>query len=78
MAERAACLRPDAREQPAAASGAWSADDAFTARICFYETPFIVTFNLKYADDKLVLDSTSNVGFGPTKTPPLSGSPSAE
>ena len=32
-------------EQPAAASGAWTGDDTFTAKICFYETPFILTLN---------------------------------
>ena len=34
-------------EQPAAASGAWTADDTFTAKLCFYETPFIVTVTLE-------------------------------
>ena len=26
-------------EQPLAASGAWTGDDTYTAKICFYETP---------------------------------------
>ena len=54
-------------EQPAAVSGAWTADDTFTAKICFYETPFILTFNLKFAGDELLFGSQSNVGFGATK-----------
>ncbi|HZU35740.1 MAG TPA: serine hydrolase, partial [Gemmataceae bacterium] len=29
--------------QPLAASGAWTGGDTFTAKLCFYETPFIVT-----------------------------------
>ena len=34
-------------QQPVAASGAWTADDTFTAKLCFYETPFIVTVNVE-------------------------------
>jgi CubicO group peptidase (beta-lactamase class C family) len=60
-------------EQPAAVSGAWVADDTFKARICFYETPFIITLNLKFSGDQLLLDSESNVGFRATKQPQLVG-----
>ena len=60
-------------EQPAAASGAWISDDTFMAKICFYETPFIAKITLKFAGDQLLLDSESNVGFGPTKQPRLEG-----
>ena len=60
-------------EQPAAASGAWTADDTFTAKICFYETPFIITLSLKFSGDQLLFDSESNVGFGSTKQPQLVG-----
>jgi CubicO group peptidase (beta-lactamase class C family) len=60
-------------EQPEAASGAWTADDTFTAKICFYETPFIYTIRLKFSGDKLLFDSESNVAFGPTRQPQLVG-----
>jgi CubicO group peptidase (beta-lactamase class C family) len=62
-------------EQPAAASGAWTADDTFSAKICFYETPFCVTMSLKFTDggQQLLFDTTSNVAFGPTKQPQLVG-----
>jgi len=60
-------------EQPAAASGAWTADDTFTARLCFYETPFITTIRLKFSDKELQCDSETNVGFGPTKDPRIVG-----
>ena len=33
--------------QPAAASGAWTADGTFTAKLCFYETPFTITVTLE-------------------------------
>ncbi len=60
-------------EQPVAVSGAWTADDTFMARICFYETPFIVTVKCEFSDDKVLFDSQSNVGFGATKQPQLVG-----
>ena len=62
-----------AREQAVAASGAWTGDDTFAAKLCFYETPFIVTVRLKFAGDELRFDSEANVGFGPTKQPQLVG-----
>jgi hypothetical protein len=60
-------------EQPAAVSGAWTSDDTFTAKICFYETPFITTLRLKFTGDQLLFDSESNVGFGQTKQAQLVG-----
>jgi hypothetical protein len=53
--------------QPAAASGAWTGDGVFTAKLCFYETPFTVTITLKYSGKDLQCRSESNVGFGSTK-----------
>ena len=53
-------------EQPAAASGVWTADDTFTAKVCFYETPFVVTVRLKFTGDEVRCESEANVGFGPT------------
>ncbi len=60
-------------EQPVAASGAWMADNTFKAKICFFETPFIVTVSLKFSGDELRFDSQMNVGFGATKQPELVG-----
>ncbi|HVS40289.1 MAG TPA: serine hydrolase [Gemmataceae bacterium] len=60
-------------EQPEAASGAWTDDDTYTAKICFTETPFLVTVQLKFAGDELHCTSESNVGFGATKGPALVG-----
>ena len=62
-------------ERPAATAGAWTAEDTFTARICYYETPFVQTITLKFTDDTVQLDSEMNVGFGPTRTPQLTGRP---
>src|SRR5204862_5540488 len=35
-------------EQPLAASGAWTDDATFVAKLCFYETPTIVTVTMKF------------------------------
>ncbi len=40
-------------EQPAAASGSWTANDTFTAKFCFYETPFTLTVRLKFTGDEM-------------------------
>ncbi len=60
-------------EQPMAASGAWTGDDTFTARICLTETPFILKVSLKFVGDELRFNSESNVGFGSTRQPELAG-----
>ncbi|MGA2256470.1 MAG: serine hydrolase [Thermoguttaceae bacterium] len=59
--------------QPAAASGDWTADGTFAAKLCFYETPFIVTASLKFSGKELHVRSELNVGFGPTKESQLVG-----
>ena len=62
-------------EQPTAASGAWTSDDTFTAKVCRYETPFCATVALWFTGRALVLDQEMNVAFGPTKRPQLIGRP---
>ena len=57
----------------AAASGAWTADGTFTTKLCFYETPFLVTIKLKFSSKELQCGAEANVGFGPTKEPQLVG-----
>jgi len=59
--------------QPVAASGAWTEDDTFTARLCFYETPFLFTVRLRFSGDEVRCDVASNVGFGQVKRAPLVG-----
>jgi CubicO group peptidase (beta-lactamase class C family) len=59
--------------QSAAASGAWTADDTYSAKICFDETPFIVTIRLEFSEGKLRLDANWNVSFGASKPGPLTG-----
>ncbi|HEU0009852.1 MAG TPA: serine hydrolase [Verrucomicrobiae bacterium] len=59
--------------QPVAVAGAWTADDTYTAKFCFHETPTCVTANLKFSGDQLLYDAEYNVAFGPTKQPQLVG-----
>jgi CubicO group peptidase (beta-lactamase class C family) len=61
-------------EQPAAAAGAWTGADTFAAKVCFTETPFVLTLRLTFAGDEVRLDSETNVGFGATKQAQLVGS----
>lgn len=65
----------DFAEQPVAASGAWTADDTYTVKLCFYETPFCLTVSLKFSGGQLLYDCEYNVNFGPTKQPQLVGKP---
>ena len=60
-------------EQPVAVSGAWTGDGIYTAKFCFYETPFTITAKLQLSGDQLLCDLESNVGFGQTKQPQLVG-----
>lgn len=61
------------QERPAAACGAWTANDTFTAKVCFYETPFVSTIRLKFTGDELRVTSEANVGFGSTRESELVG-----
>lgn len=60
-------------EQPVAASGAWTENDTFTAKICFYETPFSMTVRLKFSENEVRYDDESNVRFGARKPIQLVG-----
>ena len=60
-------------EQPVAASGGWTGDDTYTAKLCFTETPFIVTIRLRFAGNEVAVESESNVGFGPNRSLKLTG-----
>lgn len=55
------------------ASGAWTADDTYTVKLVYYETPFYTTMNFRFDGDALTIDSEHNVAFGPTKRPTLTG-----
>jgi hypothetical protein len=56
-----------------AASGAWTEEDIYTIKLCFYETPFVQTVTWKFAGDQVTVNRKMNVGFGPTESPVLVG-----
>jgi CubicO group peptidase (beta-lactamase class C family) len=60
---------------PYAASGAWTSEDTYTLKYCRYRTPFITTYQLKFADGDLLLDAEDNVGFANPRAPQLVGKP---
>ena len=60
-------------ERPAAATGAWTEDNTFTAKVCFYETPFVISLRMKFSGNELRLQSEPNVGFGRPKEEELIG-----
>jgi CubicO group peptidase (beta-lactamase class C family) len=62
--------RPDRK---VAASGAWTDEDTYTIKLCFYETPFIQTVTCEFAGDQVTVSRKMNVGFGPTERPTLVG-----
>ena len=60
--------------QPAAATGAWPANDTLVVKQCFVETPFYLTHKLRFDGQQLIYDAETNVGFRGTKQPQLVGS----
>lgn len=53
---------------PVAASGAWTADDTYTVKLCLHETPFYTTFVFHFNGEQIVFDSEYNVAFTPMPT----------
>ncbi len=45
-----------------ATSGAWTADDTYTMKVCMYRTPFVTTYQLKFTPERLALTAEQNVG----------------
>ena len=61
-------------EQPVAASGAWTADDTYTIKLAYYETPLAITLTCRFAGDRvLLLNVEDSVSFEPINPPLLIG-----
>jgi CubicO group peptidase (beta-lactamase class C family) len=56
-----------------AASGAWLDGQTYGVELCWYRTPFRLTLTCRFADDRLLIDQTANVSFGPVEMPRLEG-----
>jgi len=50
-------------DQPVAASGAWLDDGAYAAKICFCQTPFVLSVKFKFSGDQLICESAFNVDY---------------
>jgi CubicO group peptidase (beta-lactamase class C family) len=61
-------------EQRVAASGAWTADDTYTVKLAYYETPLAITLTCRFAGDHVLLLNVENsVEFVPAHPPLLVG-----
>ena len=62
-----------APQRKVAASGAWTSDDTYTVKLCFYETPFCPTLTFRFSGKRVRYTFEANASFGPTVRPTLSG-----
>jgi hypothetical protein len=53
-------------EEPVAACGAWTAEDSYEVRLCYYESVFCPVFRFHYTSDELQLEVEPNVFWGLT------------
>jgi CubicO group peptidase (beta-lactamase class C family) len=59
------------KEQSVAASGAWTEEDTFKAKISFYQSHLMLTVTLTFAGNDVKYRTEANVSFGPSKEPPI-------
>ena len=59
--------------EPAAATSAWATDDTVVVKQCFTETPYYVTYKLRFDGDQVFYDAEANIGFRNTRQPQLVG-----
>jgi CubicO group peptidase (beta-lactamase class C family) len=60
-------LRVQDKVEPIAASGAWTADDAYTLRIVRYRTPFTTTYKMRFDGESMAVEAENNVGAAETR-----------
>ncbi len=58
---------------PVAVASAWSAEDSFTVKLCFYETPFCPILDFRFEGDSVFFDDRPNVAFGTAAPPQIIG-----
>jgi len=61
------------RDEPLAASAAWTSEDTLVVKVCAYETPFYATHRLRFQGDQVTREFEINVGFGANRHPSLTG-----
>jgi CubicO group peptidase (beta-lactamase class C family) len=63
----------DTPEQGLAATGAWSADDTFVARLTFDETPYTMTTTFRFQGEQVRVNTAYNVRWGTPSEPEVIG-----
>ncbi|GHO60284.1 serine hydrolase domain-containing protein [Ktedonobacter robiniae] len=60
-------------DEPVAACGAWTAEDTYEVRICYYEGVFCPVFRFHYTSGELQLEVEPNASWGPTTVTTITG-----
>ena len=60
-------------DEPIAACGAWTAEDTYEVRICYYESVFCPVLRFHFTSDELQLEVDPNVSWGPTTVRTITG-----
>jgi CubicO group peptidase (beta-lactamase class C family) len=60
-------------DEPVAAGGAWTAEDTYEMRVCYYEAVFCPVLSFLYTSDELRLEIEPNVSWGPTTPMTITG-----
>ncbi|GHO77475.1 hypothetical protein KSD_52460 [Ktedonobacter sp. SOSP1-85] len=60
-------------DEPVAACGAWTAEDTYEVRICYYEGVFCPVFRFHYTSGELQLEVEPNASWGSTTVTTITG-----
>lgn len=60
-------------DEPVAACGAWTTEDTFEVRICYYESEFCPVFRFRYTSGELHLEVEPNVAWQPPTVTTITG-----
>jgi len=60
-------------DEPVAASAAWTTDDTYEVRVCYYQSPFCPVFRFRYLSGELRLEVEPNIVWGVPATTTLIG-----
>jgi CubicO group peptidase (beta-lactamase class C family) len=60
-------------DEPVAVCGAWTAEDTFEVRVCYYERVFCPVFRFHYTGGELQLEVEPNASWGPATVRTIAG-----
>jgi hypothetical protein len=63
----------DGHDEPTAACGAWTAENTYEVRICYYERVFCPVFRFHYTGEELQLEVEPNASWGPATVKTIAG-----